>query len=488
MATSPTPVPDGLAAAVAGLVAAIDRLAETAAAGEEDEVLADAVAQLDRCGRRLDGQSLRLLAEASERDLPNRSGLGTLGAWLRDRGPTTDRGEVARRATQAEALFGLDDLATAVDLTATREAVLSGDITTESAAHITQALGRLVPPATPAGLVDQATLAEAQQALTEHAAQHDPAVIRAMAERLVATLDPQAGERLARDEDRQADLRALTLVRDATGMYALRGRLTPVCGAALVAALDAWSAPRPAADGAPDQRTAVMRRHDAAQQLAEKAMAADGLLPTTHGTARRLVVTVPAATLAATIGGHPGVDLAQLPDGWPLSTLSAQTIACDADIVPILVGADGGPLDVGNRVYLFPDRVRQAVINRDRRCTFPGCGAPPAWCQVHHLETFAVGGPTSARNGALLCDRHHRHVHANGLVGRLIDGRVVWNQSSDTGPPASAATADRAIEELVRRWLERNPQLRRPRAGAGTGQRADSRNTGWSPTSGSLEK
>src|SRR4051794_967175 len=188
MATSPTPVPDGLAAAVAGLVAAIDRLAETAAAGEEDEVLANAVAQLDRCGRRLEGQSLRLLAEASERDLPNRSGRGTPGAGLRDRLPTTDPREAARRATPAGAVSGLDDLAAAVDLTPTREAVLSGEVTAESAAHITKALGRLVPPATPAGLVDQATLAEAQQALTKHAAQHDPAVVRAIAERLVATL------------------------------------------------------------------------------------------------------------------------------------------------------------------------------------------------------------------------------------------------------------------------------------------------------------
>jgi len=486
MATTPASVADGLEAALAGVVAALDRLAATAPAGENDDVLAVAIAELDRCGRRLEGQSLRLLAEVSDRDLPKRSGLGNLGAWLRQQVPTTDRREVSRRAAQAQALFGLDELAGRVDLAPTRDAVLSGDLPTGSALHITQALSRLVPPATPAGLVDEATLAEAQEVLTGQAAQHDPAVVRAMAERLVATLDPQAGERLARDEDRQAEVRTLTLVRETSGMYLLKGQLTPVCGAALAAALDAWSAPRPAADGTADTRTAAMRRHDAAQQLAEKAMAADGLLPTTHGTARRLVITVPAATLASAIGAHPGVDVAQLPDGWPLSRLTAQTLACDADIVPILVGADGGPLDVGNTVYLFPDRVRQAIISRDRRCTFPGCGAPPAWCDVHHLEGFRVGGATSARNGALLCGRHHRHVHATGLVGRLVDGRVVWQRCDEPAPPASAATADRAIDELVRRWLERNPGLRRQ--GAPPGQRAERRNTGWSPLSGSLEK
>jgi hypothetical protein len=233
-----------------------------------------------------------------------------------------------------------------------------------------------------------------------------------------------------------------------------------LCGNALAAAIDAWSAPRPAADGTPDERTPQMRRHDAVQQLAEKAMALDGLLPTTHGTAYRVVVTVPAGTLAAGIGGHPGVDVGQLPDGWPVSTLTAQTVACDADVVPILIGADGEPLDVGNTVYLFPPKIRQAIISRDRRCTFPGCGAPPAWCQIHHLQGFRVGGPTSARNGALLCGRHHRHVHAKGLVGRLVDGQVVWRPAGEDAVPASAATADRAIEELVQRWLRRNPQLR----------------------------
>jgi hypothetical protein len=206
-----------------------------------------------------------------------------------------------------------------------------------------------------------------------------------------------------------------------------------------------------------------MRRHDAVQQLAERAMAAEGLLPTKHGTACRLIVTVPAATLATAIGRCPGVDVAQLPDGWPVSGLTAQTLACDADVVPILVGPDGGPLDVGSTLYLFPDRIRQAIVRRDRCCTYPGCGAPPAWCQVHHLESFRMGGPTSAANGALLCGRHHRHVHARGLVGRLVDGQVVWRAADDGAEavPASAATADRAVDDLVRRWLQRNPQLRR---------------------------
>src|SRR5919107_1567631 len=450
----------GLAAALAALTAALDTLAGTDLGAEDEDALTAAVPLLERNCRRLDGQGLRLLAEAARRDLPGRCGLGTIGAWLRQQVPTVDRGTATGRGAQALALFGLDELADTLDLTSTRDGVLSGQVSPRHATYITQALSRLVPPATPEGLVDETTLAEAQQALAEQSARQSPAVVRAMAERLVAGLDPQAGERLARDEDRQGGGRGGSLVRGARGMFPLKGRLTSLCGAALVAALDAWSAPRPAADGTPDARTGAMRRHDALQQLAERAMAADGLLPTKHGTSCRLIVTVPAATLAAAIGSHPGVDVAQLPDGWPVSALTAQTLACDADVVPILVGPDGGPLDVGSTLYLFPDRIRQAIITRDRGCTFPGCGSPPAWCQVHHLDSFRMGGATSAANGALLCGRHHRHVHARGLVGKLVDSSVVWRAGGVAEhPPASAATADRAVDDLVHRWLQRNPHL-----------------------------
>src|SRR3954451_19285560 len=120
MASTATSVADGLKAAVAGVVAALHRLGGPPPAGEDDDVLAVAVAELDRCGRRLEGQSLRLLAEVSDRDLPKRSGLGNLGAWLRQQVPTTDRREVSRRAAQAQALFGLDELCRTWDLSPTR--------------------------------------------------------------------------------------------------------------------------------------------------------------------------------------------------------------------------------------------------------------------------------------------------------------------------------------------------------------------------------
>ncbi len=122
-----------------------------------------------------------------------------------------------------------------------------------------------------------------------------------------------------------------------------------------------------------------------------------------------------------------------LPDGWPVSPLTAQTMACGADLVPILVDEDHQPLDVGDTRYPFPPKIRTAIITRDKGCTYPGCGAPAPWCDVHHLIRFRYGGSTSVDNGALLCGRHHRYVHALGLTGRVTHAT---GPATSLGPPA----------------------------------------------------
>ena len=63
------------------------------------------------------------------------------------------------------------------------------------------------------------------------------------------------------------------MATEASGMTFVQGLLTKECGAALKAALDAWSAPQPAEDGTLDPRSPGQRRHDALQHLAETTLA-----------------------------------------------------------------------------------------------------------------------------------------------------------------------------------------------------------------------
>ena len=139
------------------------------------------------------------------------------------------------------------------------------------------------------------------------------------------------------------------------------------------------------------------------------------------------------------------------PGGWPVSPLTVQELACDAEILPVLTDRDGRPLDVGTTVYPFPARIRRAIEVRDRHCTFEGCTAKPAWCHTHHLVRFP-DGPTSEANGTLLCGRHHRFIHARGWQGRIIDGHVAWR------PPR----LNRRRRQRLRPTLRTTPARTRP--------------------------
>ncbi|HET8616380.1 MAG TPA: DUF222 domain-containing protein [Actinomycetales bacterium] len=494
------------AAVVARLNTSVEALARCEPWRLTDGDLAALVQVSEVAHRRLLMIQVAAAVEAGKRGLPCQAGFGpgrgthggdtaALGAWLRSL-VNVSRGEARHRAEVGAVLF-IDPVA--VDLAETRAAALAGQVSTRHVSAIAAAVGQLSPPMTPVDVVDEDTRRDAQRVLAESAAVLDPSQTKVLAKRTLAVLDPTAGDRLAKDEDLRDIQRGLSFTPDGTGLVHVRGVLTPVCAGLLATAIDADSAPRPAADGSPDQRSPAQRRHDGLQHVLEQVVAADGLLPSTHGSPYRLVVTVPHSTLSAELqrtsarGGAP-VDPGLLPDGWPISPLAVQTMACSADVVPVLVDEDNQPLDVGDTQYAFPPKIRTAIIARDKGCTYPGCGAPAPWCDVHHLIKFRSGGSTSVENGALLCGRHHRYVHALGLEGQVAsrDGtsRVLWDHrptswtattattvtTGSSNPAAStwaarrahpassdAATApaltDRCLDELVRRWRRRMRDL-----------------------------
>ena len=102
--------------------------------------------------------------------------------------------------------------------------------------------------------------------------------------------------------------------------------------------------------------------------------------------------------------GHAGL----LDTGADLSPAAARRLACDADILPAVLGGESELLDVGRSKRLFTGPLRWAVQHRDRHCLHPGCFRPPRWCDVHHVVPWHQGGSTSLANAALLCGVHHR--------------------------------------------------------------------------------
>jgi hypothetical protein len=102
-------------------------------------------------------------------------------------------------------------------------------------------------------------------------------------------------------------------------------------------------------------------------------------------------------------------------------------MACDASIIPVVLGARSQILDIGRARRLFPPGILHAMWLRDKGCTIPGCGTPPLWADAHHITHWADGGPTSLTNAALLCARHHTIAHQRGWTATATTSEVTWH-------------------------------------------------------------
>ncbi|HEX3956678.1 MAG TPA: DUF222 domain-containing protein [Trebonia sp.] len=113
---------------------------------------------------------------------------------------------------------------------------------------------------------------------------------------------------------------------------------------------------------------------------------------------------------------HPArEDRCHLEDGPAISPSALQLIGCNATISTMVHDADGTVLAAGRRTRKPPPALRQAARERDgHRCRFPGCESRKT--DLHHVQHWANGGPTTLANLTCLCRRHHTLVHDKGYV------------------------------------------------------------------------
>jgi hypothetical protein len=189
-------------------------------------------------------------------------------------------------------------------------------------------------------------------------------------------------------------------------------------------AVDALSKPAPTDSGEHDPRTPAARRADALVDLVRRAVSAPDGQPRQPKT--MLTVTVPLDVLAGRCRGA-GV----LADGSHLTPETVRRLACDAQVVPAVLGSHGEVLEQGQAVRLFTRPQIRHLWLRDGKCTFPGCSKPQTWTDGHHLVHWVDDGPTDVDNAALLCRAHHTVVHRERYGGEVVEGphgpHVVWD-------------------------------------------------------------
>jgi Domain of unknown function (DUF222)/HNH endonuclease len=224
----------------------------------------------------------------------------------------------------------------------------------------------------------------------------------------LACLDPDGPE--STDEPEQ--IRELRVRTGADGTVTLNGKLDPDGGARVLEVLNSLNGRRPPVDGVPDQRSAARRNADALVE-AMSSLLDEGELPTRGGQRPHLVLTMKLTDLIDGLGS------AILDTGGRLSAAQARRLACDACIVPMVLGSDSMPLDVGRQQRLATAALRDALAHRDQGCAFPSCDRSPRYCQAHHIVHWLDGGETKLANMCLLCEYHHTIVHRQGWHIRL---------------------------------------------------------------------
>jgi hypothetical protein len=286
---------------------------------------------------------------------------------------------------------------------ATETAYTTNVITTAAAGAILTALRHL-----PAGIRD-----DVEPHLIEFARFNPPEALAGFVDELLERLGIDKASDAARE--RRHASRGLDIAETLGGTRSVAGTMTPEVGARLQAALDAAGQPA----GPDDDRTPRQRRHDALGEIADAYLARQQ--PSFTGAPRTVIVTIDLDTLEG-----------RLRDAWittPWGAIAPETarrLACDAELIPMVLGGKSEVLDIGQADHAFTTAQRRAAYHRDGgQCVFPRCTNPPA--EVHHIKFRRHGGPTSLDNAAWLCAYHHWLVHEGGwTLERLETHDYLW--------------------------------------------------------------
>jgi hypothetical protein len=363
----------------------------------------------------LDAHLTRIVGVVHAQGSAAEEGAMSTAAWLRSR---LHAGNATPRVQVATALRDLPEVAAAF----TR-----GDLSFTHAHIAAKTITGLDPALLSAGV---------DKLLAEQACEHPPAIFARAAARIRDHYTP--------DDERGRDRHLTQWLDVATtidGAVSITGMLAPDTGELFTQTLAAFLPP-----ANPDDLTpATTRRADALTQMCRTAAAH---APHAGGDTPHVAVTVDWATLRGATtdlftpqGAWTG---ARYHSGTPLRPDTARRLACDAKLIPMVLGSASQPLDVGRAQRLVTPTIRRALTVRDGGCRFPGCDRPATWCDAHHLTHWADGGDTSLPNMILLCRRHHVLVHEAGWTIHLDHDSGTVTAHHPTGRPLDLTSHPRA--------------------------------------------
>ncbi|WP_062524973.1 HNH endonuclease [Demequina rhizosphaerae] len=313
----------------------------------------------------------------------------------------------------------------------------AGEISADCGAQIITMLDSLSPD------VPAEFKQDAAAQLVERATGLDATRFARVVGRFKAALDVEQHER---NLTRMRTRRHLRIYENRAGMLVLNAELDPETAAPVRAALDklvgdAMRASRdiPGLDG----RTTDQMRADSLADLARHALGCE--------TTTALFGTTTVVVRATATDLQHGTGLGEV-DGCtqPIGMTTVHRMITSGILVPALVGDNGEVLNLGRRQYPFSRAQRVALGERDGGCAF--CGAPPAWCEAHHIVYWSRGGRTDLANGVLLCSHCHHVIHDQGWQIRATDTEIWFIPPASVDPSRTPRQGGRARFGTPRPW------------------------------------
>ena len=110
--------------------------------------------------------------------------------------------------------------------------------------------------------------------------------------------------------------------------------------------------------------------------------------------------------------------------GADLPVETVRRLACEAEILPVVLDGRSVPIDVGRSKRLATVHQRRALEAIHPTCAIPDCEVIFDHCNVHHIEYWAIsdsggGGSTDLNNMIPLCSGHHHAAHEGGWKLKL---------------------------------------------------------------------
>ncbi|MGE0298294.1 DUF222 domain-containing protein, partial [Pseudonocardia sp.] len=345
--------------------------------GTADGALLSALALCEDVARGVERASIGAIADLERRGVFTERGYRSTVTALADL-LGWERGDARRRlvvAEQACARVALDGAVLPARLAATAVVFAAGECSARQVEVVARVLG-----SDAARRLSPQVWGSAEQQLAAKAGDYSPADLLSWGAALVEMLDQDGPE--PDDRPPAPAVNELFLTRHPSGSGGrIKGRFDdPVMFDAIATVVDAGARPTDAADA---QERPLGRRQaealaDACGHVLDHADAE--VLPASGGERPHLSVVVRLEDLE-TRARAACLDL-----GGPLTPESLRLLACDARVVPVVLGGAGQPLDVGRATRVVPDGLRRAVAARDRGCA--RCGRPPSWCEIHHLTPW----------------------------------------------------------------------------------------------------